>query len=99
MEKYLYEGHLGGLYVLDEEEDEEFLYCEECGDSDYLVAHYDDQAEPALVLDDLITRELIDMGDEYGGYDGLYVIGVLWPLDEQKQQEAKRYLGMSHRWR
>ena len=84
---------------MDEEADDEYLYCEECGDSDCLVAHYDDQAEPALVLDDLITRELIDVGDEYGSYDGLYVIGVLWPLDEQKQQEAKRYLGMSHRWR
>ena len=40
MEVYIYSGHVfGNLYVLTEEQDEASLYCEECGDSDYLVLH------------------------------------------------------------
>lgn len=31
---YIYEGHLGSLYVTDEPQSYEELYCEECGDSD-----------------------------------------------------------------
>ena len=40
MEVYIYSGHIfGDLYVLTEEQDEDSLYCEECGDSDYLELH------------------------------------------------------------
>ena len=40
MEVYIYSGHVfGNLYVLTEEQDEDSLYCEECGDSDYLELH------------------------------------------------------------
>lgn len=39
---YLYENHLGGLYTSDEIEDEEFLYCEECGDSDQYIGKIDE---------------------------------------------------------
>lgn len=36
---YIYEGHMGGLYTSDEPLDYEDLYCEECGDSDWLVGY------------------------------------------------------------
>lgn len=36
---YIYENHIGGgLYITDEEQDYDELYCETCGDSDTLVA-------------------------------------------------------------
>ena len=31
----LYESHLGGLFLSDERIDYEYLYCEQCGDSDF----------------------------------------------------------------
>lgn len=34
---YIYESHLGGLYVEEEEIPWDNLYCETCGDSDWLV--------------------------------------------------------------
>ena len=34
MGKYIYEGHLGGLYCESEKRDYSDLYCEQCGDSD-----------------------------------------------------------------
>lgn len=42
---YIYESHMGGLYVLDEEEDFDFLYCEECGDWDECIGEANTKAE------------------------------------------------------
>jgi hypothetical protein len=39
--KYLYEGHLGGIYVSDDELDYDTLYCEQCGDSDWLIGPFE----------------------------------------------------------
>lgn len=36
---YIYEGHMGELYTSDESLDYEDLYCEECGDSDWLIGY------------------------------------------------------------
>lgn len=36
---YIYQGHMGGLYTSDETKDYDDLYCEECGDSDYLIGY------------------------------------------------------------
>ena len=33
MGKYIYEGHLGGLYCSDEKIDYSNLYCDECGEN------------------------------------------------------------------
>lgn len=33
---YIYESHLGGLYISDEELSLDEMYCETCGDYDYL---------------------------------------------------------------
>ena len=39
---YIYESHLGGLYTSDEALDYDYLYCEECGDSDTEVGYFQD---------------------------------------------------------
>ena len=42
MEVYIYSDHLfGSLYVLDSPQDDDVLYCDECGDSDCLELHTD----------------------------------------------------------
>ena len=38
---YLYESHMGGLYTSENELDYEYLYCEQCGDSDWLIGEFD----------------------------------------------------------
>jgi hypothetical protein len=43
---YLYKSHLSGdLYVSSFKEDYESLYCEQCGDSDYLFDTFDTEKE------------------------------------------------------
>lgn len=42
---YIYESHMGGLYTSDEPLDYEYLYCEECGDSDSLIGYADTKEE------------------------------------------------------
>lgn len=40
MKNYVYESHLGGIYITDEKLDINKLYCEECGDSDWELGYY-----------------------------------------------------------
>lgn len=42
-ERYLYESHLGGCYSSENEYDYEDLYCEDCGDSDWLLGTFTDE--------------------------------------------------------
>ena len=50
---YIYEGHMGGLFVSDEILSYEETYCETCGDSDWLVGYADTREEAwALLKDD-----------------------------------------------
>lgn len=50
---YIYEGHMGGLFVSDEILSYEETYCETCGDSDWLVGYADTRKEAwALLKDD-----------------------------------------------
>lgn len=39
--KYLYELHLGGLYISDIQLDRNALYCEQCGDYDWLIGQFE----------------------------------------------------------
>jgi len=39
--KYLYESHLGGIYITDEQRVFEDLYCSQCGDSDWLIGPFE----------------------------------------------------------
>jgi len=49
---YIYEGHLGCLYALDEQLDFEDLYCEQCGDSDWLLGNAENREEAWELLKD-----------------------------------------------
>ena len=42
---YIYEGHMGGLYTSDEPLDYEDLYCDQCGDSDWLIGYAETKEE------------------------------------------------------
>lgn len=64
---YIYEGHMGGLFVSDEILSYEETYCETCGDSDWLVGYADTREEAwALLKDDT------DINGS-GGWDYNYV--------------------------
>lgn len=60
MTLYIYESHLGGFYYTDDEQDDESLYCEQCGDCDT----YLDKAEEAYDVAEIlrVKVELFDMG-------------------------------------
>lgn len=64
---FIYENHLGGLYASDDRLDFDELYCEECGDSDWLIGEANTRAEAWELL-----KELIDLNCN-GGYDFEYV--------------------------
>ena len=49
---YIYESHLGGLYTSDEYLDYNYLYCEQCGDSDWLIGCATTRAEAWELLKD-----------------------------------------------
>ena len=51
--KYLYESHLGGIYITDNMLDRDRLYCEDCGDSDWLIGPFETVKDFwALIADD-----------------------------------------------
>jgi len=39
--KYLYESHLGGIYYTSRKLSHKQLYCEQCGDSDWLIGPFE----------------------------------------------------------
>ena len=49
---YIYEGHMGSLYTDDSILDDENLYCEQCGDSDWLIGYAATRAEAWDLLKD-----------------------------------------------
>lgn len=64
---YIYESHLSGLYTSDDNLDFDELYCEKCGDSDWLIGEANTQAEAWELL-----KELVNLNCN-GGYDFEYV--------------------------
>lgn len=42
---YIYESHMGGLFVSDEVLDYEQIYCEQCGDYDHLIGYAETREE------------------------------------------------------
>ena len=49
----VYESHLGGIYFANDILPWEYLYCDECGDSDWHLGHADTWDEVvALITDD-----------------------------------------------
>ena len=49
---YIYESHMGGLFVSDDELDYEQTYCEICGDSDWLIGYAETREEAWNLLKD-----------------------------------------------
>lgn len=49
---YIYESHLGGLYVYDEILDPDDLYCEQCGDCNQLIGKANNRKEAWELLKD-----------------------------------------------
>lgn len=71
---YVYESHMGGVYLSDHFIPYEDLYCETCGDSDWLLGEVDDDDYEAL-------RSLLEESD----YSEEYVNEVCG-LEEKKDE-------------
>lgn len=69
--KYLYDSHLGGIFFSDTELTFEECYCEQCGDSDYLIGTF----ETLKDLWSLIKDECSINGS--GGYSLQYIFPIL----------------------
>lgn len=67
---YIYESHMGGLYVSREMYDDCDLYCETCGDSDRLLL----SASTLEQVADYLRGEVALFGS--GGYDICYVNSI-----------------------
>lgn len=51
MKKYLYQSHLGNLFWNDNKIDDEYLYCEECGDYDEYLGEASNTEEAKALID------------------------------------------------
>lgn len=72
MEVYIYSNHLSGdLYVLDSPQDDDALYCDECGASDWLEL----RAESIWEVKEWLRSQLDVFG--LGGYSEDYLKKVL----------------------
>ena len=69
---YIYESHMGGLYTLDEPLDYEDLYCEECGDSDWLIGYAETREEAWNLLKDMALYWLLG--------DFVYCVVFIWNI-------------------
>ena len=49
---YIYQGHLGSLYTSDEYLDYDDQYCDQCGDSDWLIGYATTREEAWELLKD-----------------------------------------------
>ena len=72
---YIYEGHMGNLYTVDYPLEYEDLYCEQCGDSDWLIGFARNKKEAWNLL-----KDVTDINGS-GGWDYNYVkhfIDINW---------------------
>lgn len=68
---YIYEGHLGSLYTSDRYLEDDELYCEQCGDSDWFIGHAETKAQAWDLLKDYTNI------NGSGGLDYSYVMQFL----------------------
>lgn len=69
---YIYESHMGGLYVSDEYLDYDVLYCDSCGDSDFNIGYAETKEEAYNILKSNYFEE------EYGwAYDEEHIQEIL----------------------
>lgn len=55
---YLYESHMGGTYLSNDLYDYDELYCETCGDSDYLIGEFETIKEYLTLVNEYSSEEL-----------------------------------------
>lgn len=73
---YIYQSHMGGLFVSDEILDYEQTYCEECGDYDFLLGYAETREEAWNLLKDDTNI------NGFGGWDYDYVQKFLGNWEE-----------------
>lgn len=73
---FIYESHMGGLYTSSEELDWDRLYCETCGDYDWLIGEADTKEEAWELL-----KDDTDINGS-GGWDYNYIQNFLKNWDE-----------------
>lgn len=73
---FIYESHMGGLYISSEELDWDMLYCETCGDYDWLIGEADTKEEAWELL-----KDDTDINGS-GGWDYNYIQNFLKNWDE-----------------
>ena len=71
---YVYESHLGGLFVEDRMLSFKERFCEDCGDSDVLIGEYSDVQEFWNLIKDYCSI------DNSGGYTLSYVFPLMVSL-------------------
>lgn len=76
--KYIYESHLSGFFVSNKKLTYDELYCEECGDRDWLLC---EATKPQDIWDALESE--IDI-DGSGGYDKEYVENFIKGIEWNK---------------
>lgn len=69
--RYLYESHLGSLYISDDYIDDDELYCEECGDSDWLLGQFNSIEEFWNLIEDKVDIR------GSGGYALQYIYPII----------------------
>lgn len=89
---YLYEGHLGSLYLTDYEKNFDDLYCEQCGDSDRFIGKCESSKEALYMLFEDINIENDNEWD-FGIWDLNYVLEVLSVFNDcPDYEEAKEFV-------
>lgn len=85
---YLYEGHLGSLYLCDEFLDYDDLCCEQCGDSDRFLGSISSWQD----IVDAIGRDEIEVEPGEGGWDLNYIFSLCRKMDVRlDRDEFKKY--------
>ena len=93
MSVYVYESHLGGYYASEDYIPSNNLYCESCGDSDWLVGQYDTFKQ---FLEECANN--IDCDDGYGGYSLESVIeDIGWAFDDKLTYDKAKEIVLDNR--
>ena len=84
---YLYEGHMGGLFLSEESIPWGELYCEICEDSDREIGRFESAHEVLTYMADDISV------DESGGWAIEYVLEVLSKFNDcPSKEEAIKFI-------
>jgi hypothetical protein len=72
MGKYVYESHMGGLYTSEYPLPFDYLYCEQCGDSDWELGYFESRAKVRKMMKekDYTNKYIKEFLDENFPKDG-----------------------------